>query len=64
MTKLKNYKPEDAFCMLAVTNVDLYPRDSWNFVYGLASAGTGTGVFSFARHEPNFFFVSELSVEE
>ena len=40
--------PPDGFCLIAVTFMDLYPRDSWNFVFGLAAASKG--VFSFARY--------------
>ena len=42
--------PQGSHCMLAITLKDLYPRESWNFVYGLA--GAETGVFSFIRHRP------------
>ena len=41
---------KDTYCILAVTNNDLYPRDSWNFVFGLADMEERCGVFSFARH--------------
>jgi len=34
---------------------DLYPRDSWNFVFGLASLRERIGVFSFARYEESFY---------
>jgi len=44
--------PKDAFCMLAVTMCDLYPRPEWNFVYGLARLTGRVGVFSFVRHTP------------
>jgi len=44
--------PHDAYCMLAVTMCDLYPREEWNFVYGLARLTGRVGVFSFIRHEP------------
>ena len=47
---LKQYKVNDAFCILAVTNWDLYPRPAWNFVFGLASPEDQVGVFSFYRH--------------
>ena len=47
---LSDYKIGKCFCILGVTNVDLYPRDEWNFVYGLAHTDRGTGVFSFYRH--------------
>lgn len=43
--------PPDGFCLIAVTFYDLYPRDSWNFVFGLAAANRG--VFSFARYIDN-----------
>jgi len=33
----------------------LYPRDEWNFVFGLASVQKRTGVFSFARYDEDFF---------
>lgn len=45
--------PRDAFCTLAVTMCDLYPREEWNFVYGLARLSGRVGVFSFARHTPS-----------
>jgi archaemetzincin len=44
--------PADAYCVLAVTMCDLYPRDEWNFVYGLARLTARVGVFSFVRHIP------------
>jgi len=45
--------PRDAFCTLAVTMCDLYPREEWNFVYGLARLSGRVGVFSFVRHTPS-----------
>ena len=41
--------------MIGVSLTDLYPRDEWNFVFGLASIRERTGVFSFARYDPKFF---------
>ncbi|KAK2820776.1 hypothetical protein Q5P01_023735 [Channa striata] len=41
-------KPRDAFCIVGITMIDLYPKDSWNFVFGQASLNMGMGVFSFA----------------
>eukprot|EP00948_MAST-09A_sp_MAST-9A-sp1_P004010 g4010.t1 len=35
---------------VGVTLADLYPREEWNFVYGLAVASRGLGLFSFARY--------------
>ena len=52
---LKNMIPDDAYCVLGVTMVDLYPKESWNFVFGRAMLQDRIGVFSFARHHPNFF---------
>ncbi len=31
---LKKLKKPDTFCILGVTNKDLYPDDSYNFVFG------------------------------
>ena len=47
--------PADAFCMIGVCLTDLYPRDEWNFVFGLASIKARTGVFSFARYDERFY---------
>lgn len=38
---LKKRKPKDAFCIVGVTVIDLYPKDSWNFVFGQASLSEG-----------------------
>ena len=34
---LREYRMSNTFCTLAVTNTDLYPREEWNFVFGLAN---------------------------
>lgn len=47
---LEPYRAKDCFCILAVTNVDIYPKEEWNYVFGLASLANSTGIFSFARH--------------
>lgn len=52
---LKKEKPTDAFCIVGITMVDLYPRDSWNFVFGQASLTDGVGIFSFARYGKDFY---------
>ncbi|GAA6100986.1 archaemetzincin-2 isoform X2 [Tachysurus ichikawai] len=52
---LKKRKPKDAFCIVGVTVIDLYPKDSWNFVFGQASLSEGMGVFSFARYDDDFY---------
>jgi archaemetzincin len=35
--------------------VDLYPDESWNFVFGQASLRHRVGVYSFARYDPQFY---------
>ncbi|XP_023418859.1 archaemetzincin-2 isoform X2 [Cavia porcellus] len=52
---LKKKKPNDAFCVVGITMIDLYPRDSWNFVFGQASLTDGVGIFSFARYGRDFY---------
>lgn len=52
---LKKRKPKDAFCIVGITMIDLYPKESWNFVFGQASLSEGMGVFSFARYDDNFY---------
>ncbi len=44
--------PEDAVCYLAITMVDLYPDEHWNFVFGQASLSDRVGVYSMARYFP------------
>jgi archaemetzincin len=52
---MKGRLPADAFGMMAITMEDLYPQDSWNFVFGMASFEDRVGVQSFARQDPAFF---------
>ncbi|XP_015665857.1 archaemetzincin-2 isoform X2 [Protobothrops mucrosquamatus] len=52
---LKKKKPKDAFCIVGITMIDLYPKDSWNFVFGQASLTEGVGIFSFARYDSDFY---------
>lgn len=52
---LKTRLPEDAFCVLGITMRDLYPKASWNYVFGQASLRERVGVYSFARYDPDFF---------
>lgn len=52
---MKSRVPRDAYAMIAVTMSDLYPEDSWNFVFGQASLRDRVGVFSFARYHPSFY---------
>merc|ERR1719271_1509953 len=52
LDSLQRQVPGDAYCMLAVTMCDLYPKPEWNFVYGCARLTARVGVFSFVRHTP------------
>ena len=47
--------PADAYAMIAVTMTDLYPDESWNYVFGQASFRERVGVFSFARYHPSWW---------
>jgi archaemetzincin len=42
--------PDDAFCLLGMSMIDLYPDPNWNFVFGQASLRNRVGVYSFARY--------------
>ncbi|MCL9807552.1 archaemetzincin [Flavobacterium amniphilum] len=46
-------KPNDALAIMAITGRDLYPKSSWNFVFGLATYTEGIGISSMARYDPN-----------
>lgn len=46
---LKPNLPKDAVTMIAFCNKDLYPDDSYNYVFGYASLKNRVGVWSFAR---------------
>lgn len=48
---LKTIVPKDAYALIALTDVDLYPDPSWNFVFGQASLSDRVGVYSFARYD-------------
>jgi archaemetzincin len=52
---LASKKPPHIYAVIAVTMTDLYPEESWNYVFGQASLRGGVGVFSFARYHPSFF---------
>jgi archaemetzincin len=47
---LRRQLPTDAFCMLGITMIDLYPDPAWNFVFGQAALRERVGVYSFARY--------------
>lgn len=42
--------PKDGIVIMGITAKDLYPRPSWNFVFGLASYKKRTGVSSIFRY--------------
>ncbi|SDD29835.1 archaemetzincin [Pedobacter soli] len=42
-------RPKDAIAILGITEMDLYPDDKWNFVFGLASYDKGLAVSSIYR---------------
>ena len=52
---LKKRLPKDAYCLLGITMEDLYPDESWNFVFGQAMLRGRVGVYSFARYDPQFY---------
>jgi archaemetzincin len=47
--------PRDALCLLGVTMEDLYPEESWNYVFGQASLADRVGVYSLVRFYPAFW---------
>ena len=75
LAKVKPMVPEDGYCMLGITNEDIYPGERWNYVFGWAEYFSRVGVFSFARFDPQFytrgakraksdFYKTEISKEE
>lgn len=46
---LRQRLPNDAFCILGITTVDLYPQPSWGFVFGIGSFTERVGVYSLNR---------------
>ncbi|MBK1879436.1 archaemetzincin [Pelagicoccus mobilis] len=64
---LKVQKPNDAYAVIAFTTTDLYPQETWNFVFGLANLRESVGVFSIARYgnlasEPKLYTERALKV--
>jgi len=53
-SKTVKYIPKDAHCVISILIDDLYPENSWNFVFGLATYDKRVGVFSFARFSSSF----------
>jgi archaemetzincin len=46
--------PDDAIVVMAITEKDLYPAESWNFVFGQASLKKRIGVSSMYRYTIDF----------
>lgn len=55
LPRLAQQVPHDACCVLAVSAHDLYPHDTWSFVFGEALLDDRVGVFSIARLDPAFY---------
>lgn len=66
-TKVKQYNAGNIFeylqtnlamrsneCLLVLTNVDLYPKEGWTFVFGMTKQSWRICIQSYARHHPNF----------
>jgi archaemetzincin len=49
LERLKPLLPKDGASLVSFTAADLYPDDSWSFVFGLASLGGRAAVLSVAR---------------
>ena len=58
---LPERRPPEAICTFAVTMADLYPDDSWNYVFGEASLVDRVGVWSYARYFPAFWGQEETA---
>lgn len=52
---LKTRLPADGYCLIGLTATDLYPEESWNFVFGMATLRERVGVYSTARYDPSFY---------
>lgn len=52
--------PRNAFCVVGITMLDLYPNENYNFVFGIASLMDGVGVYSFSRYMPGNHFAEHI----
>ncbi|MEO8150326.1 MAG: archaemetzincin [Bacteroidia bacterium] len=59
---LKNRLPPDAIVCMAVTEKDLYPAPSWNFVFGLSTFSDRIGVSSIYRYSTKPLDSSNYSI--
>lgn len=46
-------KPDDAMCIVGITNYDLYPESLWNYVFGQVDINLKCGIFSFYQYLNN-----------
>ena len=60
LLQLKEYMPDDALCMIALTMCDLFQSKSDLFVAGMAAGGNRTAIFSLSRYDPNLSFSTEF----
>ena len=54
LSVMKEDVPEDAYAVLALSTTDLYPDESWGYVFGMASFKDRVGVYSVARFHEDF----------
>ncbi len=54
LTQLRPMLPTDGYCLIALTNEDLYADAEQEFSFGYASLDARVGVYSFARFDPQF----------
>ncbi len=47
--------PSDGYAMLCLTTEDLYPGESWNYVFGWAFYNPRIAAFSITRHYASFY---------
>lgn len=59
LKKLQKNLPIDAYAMIGIMLEDIYHNEHNNFVFGLGSGKSKTGVFSFARYDEGFYGGSE-----
>ena len=52
LPRLSKVVPPNAYCLLGITMIDLYPGPSWNFVFGQATLSDRVGIYSLARLDP------------
>lgn len=59
---LKNKIPANGYALMAISEKDLYPGPSWNFVFGIASYAERIGVSSIARLQGNLASSSDYQL--